>query len=77
MYNDIYTDYETGWIYLGRYYDIKEGQYIDGISRENMQKYIKEYGNITVEMLSNINDIDNPIIAYDNEAYSNIFLNGN
>lgn len=77
MYNGIYTDYETGWIYLGRYYDIKEGQYIDGISRENMQKYIKEYGNITVEMLSNINDIDNPIIAYDNEAYSNIFLNGN
>lgn len=77
MYNGVYTDFETGWIYLGRYYDIKSGRYIDGISKENMQKYIKEYGNITVEMLSNINDIDNPIIAYDCNSCSRLFSNEN
>lgn len=70
MYNGVYTDQETGWIYIGMYYDIKTGRYIDGITRENMQEYIKRYGKVTVEMSSNISDIDRDswgIFLYGNE----------
>lgn len=73
VYNGVYTDRETGWVYFGRYYDIKTGRYIDGISRENMQEYIKKYGKVTVEIISNIKDIDgdsSKYFLYENEKSS-------
>ena len=56
-YKSDYVDSETGWIYIGRYVDWKNGRYVDGISSEEAQQYILEVGDITLEIMYRINDI--------------------
>ena len=57
-YNGVIVDYETEWVYDGmRYIDMGNSRYIDGISRDQIFKYLDEDG-ITYELLSNIYERD-------------------
>ncbi|MCM1307348.1 MAG: hypothetical protein NC223_01980 [Butyrivibrio sp.] len=56
-YKSNYVDSETGWIYNGRYVDWKNGRYVDGLACADMQRYIAEAGDVTLEIMYRINDI--------------------
>lgn len=43
-YKGYYFDEETGWLYNGRYLDLPEGEFVDGLSAEELAPYIEQYG---------------------------------
>lgn len=57
-YHGEYVDNETGWVYSGgRYIDKVNSRYLDGISQNDITKYISA-DEITYEILSNIYELD-------------------
>lgn len=40
-YKQVYYDEETGWYYLGRYYDAANGRYVDGICENDARTVLK------------------------------------
>lgn len=53
-YNAKYYDEETGWCYVGRFYDFEDDRYIDGMNEIEIEPYIEEYG-YTADILYHIN----------------------
>lgn len=43
-YVQVYYDEETGWYYMGRYYDPYNVRYVDGLSPETAEELMKDYG---------------------------------
>lgn len=64
-YKQAYYDDETGWFYIGRYFDSVNGVYVNGLSYEELIPYIEEYG-YNSEILYHLNTF----LADENKADS-------
>lgn len=57
-YKGYYFDEETGWLYNGRYLDLPEGEFVDGLSAEELAPYIEQYG-YNADIIGHMRRMDN------------------